>query len=384
MVSAATLPNQASPTSSNAMKATPDAPAVMNPFIKASRERTLVGPSNVGDITTTAIQTQLFDVPAGGFLRYIELDVTMAGGAAGLATVAEDEDAPFTILDSIVLTDVNGNPLVGPVSGYDLYLIQKWGGYDFSCDAKQAPGYTAPDSDGDFRFQLRLPVEISARDGYGSLANMDASQTFKLQWSYSADSVVYSTSPDTLGDVTVNIAVDIWDRPPPVDARGAQNAQFPPAHGTTQYWKKATYDLQSGDVTQRLARIGNNIRNLVMIWRDTSGDRAPTTFPDPIRFQIDDHAFDLITRTRLRNRMWRQYGYSGTADTAGAEDSGVFVWNFDHDLDGKPGFSNRLGLLHTHQGTKLELIGSTGEAGVLTVLTNDIAVPAGQEVRGNL
>lgn len=382
MVSAATLPPASTPTSGNAMKATPDAPApATNPFIKASRERTLVGPTDTGDIGASAVQTELLNVAAGGFLRYVELEVTMAGCAAGLATVAEDEDAPFNILDQIVLTDVNGNPLFGPVNGYHAYLIQKYGGYDFACDAKQSPGYVAPDSDGDFSFQLRIPVEISGRDGYGSLANMDASQTFKLQWSYAASSAVYTTAPDTLGDVTVKMGVEIWDRPPPVDARGAQNAQFPPGHGTTQYWKGTAYDLVSGENTQRLSRVGNNIRNLILVWRNTSGARQ-TTLMDPLRFQIDDQAFDLLTQTRLRNRMWRQYGYQGTVDTAGALDKGVFVWNFDHDLDGKPGYSNRLGLLHTHQGTKLELIGSTSAAGVLTVLTNDIAVPSGAELVG--
>ena len=383
MVSAAVLPKNAKPTSENAMKATPDQPVGQNPFIKASRERTLIGPtkSEVG-FGASAIQTEVLDVPAGGFLRYLVMEVTATGGA-GAATAKED--APFSVIDQFTLSDVNGNALIGPMNGYHLYLMEKYGGYTWGGDAKLRPSYSAlSTSNGNFAFTLRIPIEISGRDGYGALANMDASQTFKVQWITAGTSAVYASGPaTTVPDLTVKFGVEIWDYPPPTDARGVANQQFPPAHGTTQYWKSTTYDLQSGEVTQRLARVGNNIRNLILVYRVSSA-RSTTNFPDPVRFQIDDQAFDLLTRSRLRDRMYDLYGYTGTSDAAGALDTGVFVWNFDHDLDGRPGYSNRLGLLHTHQGTKLELIGSTGAAGVLTVLTNDIAVPAGNELVGRL
>lgn len=384
MVSAATLSNQARPTSDDAMKATPEgAPGVLNPFIKASRERTLIGPQVSQQIGASAVQTELLDIPAGGFLRYLILEVSASGGTS-TGTAVLDEDGPFSILDSFVLTDVNGNPLVGPMNGYHLYLLDKYGGYNAVFDPKLRDNFSvADDENGNFSFTLRIPIEISARDGYGALANMDASQTFKVQWSFAANSAVFSTVPDgTQPTVTVKIGVEIWDRPPPVDARGASNAQFPPGHGTTQYAKYTAYDLQNGEVTQRLSRVGNNIRNLIFVWRDTSGDRQESTWLDPVRFQIDDQAFDLLTRQRLIDRMSDLYRYTGAKDSAGALDTGVFVWNFDHDLDGTPGYSNRLGLLHTHQGTKLELVGSVGEAGVLSVITNDIAVPRGSEMVG--
>jgi hypothetical protein len=381
------MAREAKPTSEKPMKATPDTPGPVRPFIKASRERTLLNQAPATTAVLGAAQQgpHTVYITSGGFLRAVWIDVVAAGGVAGLNNAVLTEDAPFNVLQNFTLQDVNGNILVGPFSGHTLYLIDKYGGYEFQSDPRMRENYTGGGNPGNFAFSLRIPIEISGRDAYGCLPNQNSSQQFKAEWFTAASASVFSAGPDTKPTVTYSIGVEIWDQPPSNGPRGEENELFPPGLGATQYWRPSVYDLQSGDVTQRLSRVGNSIRNLIMIYRNSAGTaRTTTNFPSSYRLQIDDKAYDHITRVRHRNRMNGQYGYTGTAEAAGALDTGVFVWNMDHDLDGKPGWSNRLGLLDTHEGTKLEFIGQTGAAGQLTVLTNDIATRPVDEVMGKL
>ena len=55
---------------------------------------------------------------------------------------------------------------------------------------------------------------------------------------------------------------------------------------------------------------------------------------------------------------------------------GVWLEDFAHEFDGKIGNELRDGWLGTVQSTRLELSGTFGSAGTLTILTNDVA-PAG-------
>lgn len=390
----ATLDKSARPVAPTAMgtQPRPDQEAaagqLVRPFIKASRERTLMGPSGP---TLNVFDTQSqgpydLEIPAGGFLRGLHIDVTATGGSD--ANADADQDGPFSVLQNVTLQDVNGNILVGPFSGFELYLIEKYGGYWNMGDAKLKPSYTAVAVSGNFAFSLYIPVEISGRDGYGSLPNQNSSQTFKLQYQIGTLAQVYGTNVPAAGeapDLAISVGLDIWDQPPPTGPRGEANEQMPPGLGATQYWRPSTYTLPSGNFTQRFGRVGNNIRNLILVHRNTSDSlRSTTNFPSTYRLQIDDKAFDHNTRARLRDRMAKQYGYGAAADAAEGLDTGVFVWNFDHDLDGKPGFSNRHGLLETHEGTKLEILGDTGAAATLKVITNDIASQPSSEVYGRL
>ncbi|NEC08660.1 hypothetical protein, partial [Streptomyces sp. SID7909] len=88
----------------------------------------------------------------------------------------------WNVISEIALIDVNGAPVVGPFSGYDLYLINKYGGYGYASDPKQSPMYSGVSATGgNFRMLLRVPVEFSAREGLGALPNANAASTWKLR-----------------------------------------------------------------------------------------------------------------------------------------------------------------------------------------------------------
>jgi hypothetical protein len=79
--------------------------------------------------------------------------------------------------------------------------------------------------------------------------------------------------------------------------------------------------------------------------------------------------------------MYERSGYGGAVgatipanDAAQGLDNGVFVYDFMHEFDGMLGRENRDLWLPTLGSTRLELQGSFGAAGTLTVLTNDVAI----------
>lgn len=355
-----------------------EAPAARIPFIAASRDRMEPFHDDVKTLTGSSAQVvSNVDVPAIGFLAEIELLVEATGGAAGAATVASHEDAPWNVLQQLSLADVNGNPLFFPMSGFNAKLVQKYGAYSFVTDPAELPSFADVDTDGNFAFVLKLPVWISPRDGLGCLANMNASQTYKISYSLAAANTVYTTQPDTLPDVRVRGWIHVLTQPRPQAVDGSPQATEPPNHGTTQYQSFSVFNLSGGNQTIRLPRVGNIVRTLIAVMEDSNGDRSDDDFPDATRLEFDGNLMEDIHKTLHKDRMADQWGFTAGTDVAGGVETGVFVWGFTYDLDGKAGFENRQKYLHTTQASRLDLVGEFGaNAAKLSIITNDIAVPA--------
>jgi hypothetical protein len=156
---------------------------------------------------------------------------------------------------------------------------------------------------------------------------------------------------------------------------------------TTQFWSAQIYNLNAGAQTVRLTRVGNYIRNLIFILRRSAGTRVngQTDWPDPMTMYLDARPVDIASKLLLQEQMFRRSGFGArsqyaavtvaeTKDAAGSLDSGVFVYDFTHEFDQSLGQENRDLWLPTLGSTRLELQGSVGNAGTLTVLTNDVAI----------
>lgn len=348
-----------------------DAPLPVNPFVRGSREHAEPFDDRSTQMTAAQIQISNIDVPAYGYLRHIFLLVTLSAGAGGAAVTRED--APWIVLANVQLLDVSGQPIVGPFSGYDLFLANKWGAYTFSTDPAASPLFSALDANGNGTFFLRVPVEIAGRDGLGALPNMASNATYKLGYTIAANTGVFSTIPAGAQPlVRVQAWAECWTQPPPTDLRGMTNTQSPPARGTTQYWSKSQFNVPAAEFRARLPRVGNLIRNLVCVLRTTAPARSTTNFPDPFRIELDGVILTNEGRNVRRQYMAERYGFALTS----AFDTGVIVFDFTHDLDYHPGNEMRDLYLPTSDATRLELVGTFGAAGVLDVLVNDIK-PAG-------
>lgn len=355
----------------------PDKPvtATPNPFVRAARE--VIEP--FGDNSTlllAASATQVSDiqVPAFGWCRAVIVRVDATGGVGGGATVSTKEDAPWSVFSDLAFTDTNGRPLVGPFTGFDLYLLNKWGGYTFAMDPATFATFTAvavgAGASGNFTFSLRIPLEVSVRDGLGSLPNQNASSVYRITYTIAAASAVYLVLPaTTLPTVRVRFYLESWSPVDPADPRGVPNQQTPPAPGTTQHWSKSTPPVVPGDQRIRMTRVGNMIRTLIFTLRTGAGARTTVDFPDLLRLEWDGKNLAV-----LHNIILRQYMQERSRLTP---DTGVLVVDYTHDLDGFLGQEMRDQWLPTTQATRLELVGTFGaSAANLQVLTNDVS-PAG-------
>lgn len=357
------------------------------PFTRAAHEHVEPFWDNSLILDTNTHQIGPIDVPAYGFLRGIRVLVNATGGVASV-TVAAQEDAPWIALQQIVLADVNSAPIVGPFSGFDLYLVTKWGGYynsnlsdprTWSTFSATAVGASAS---GNFAFELFIPVEICPRDALGSLANQNSSSTYKITYTHNNLAGIYSTAPNTTAPtMRVRFLLSAWTQPDATDLRGNPCATTPPAHGTTAFWSKTTFNLATGQQTQRLPRVGNYIRNIIIVVRDNAnGTRATgkTDFPDPFAIYYDTRLLKNYIQGLWQSQMERIFEFiNGVGDVAGGIDNGVFVEDYMHEFDGTAGYELRDLWLPTVQSTRLEVQGQFSAATKVDVITNDIS-PVGQ------
>lgn len=363
-----TTPNTLTPTA-GAAGPTP-APQLLVPFSRAAtrvNEPTELDRSEV--LTSNSKLLGPIDVPARGFFRYLYVLVEATGGDDGNATVAAKEDAPWSVIQEISLTDVGGGQLIQPMTGYEMYLINLLGGYGYADNPTATPNYSAMDTNGNFKFALRVPVEIRARDGLGAIGNQDSSQTYKFNVTLSPSTDVYATAPDTLPTVRVRAWLGAWAVPPAANSLGQPNAVLPPAHGTVQNWTKETFNVSSGEQTVPIKRVGNLTRKLIFVFRNASGGaRSTANLPPQLRLHWDAGDIFIEPKELRLDEMYRQHGVSAP--------TGVLVYNFDDEFIGKSGQELCDGYLPLGPTARFELKGVFGAAGTVTKLINDV-LPAG-------
>lgn len=347
------------------------------PFTRASAESREQGNTDTTK-TMTASQQALgtFDIPANGYFDGLVVKVTATGGDHSTAGAVADEDGPWNALQNITIQEPNGSTIPYFNSGYGLMLAAKFGGYWFGNDPRQSPVFSAVDGEGNFTWICRIPIGLNRREALGSLPNQDSDATFKFKADLAASGTVYSTPPDTtLPDVRVQTWLEAWEMPA-ATAGNMRNVTEPPAMNTTQFWTEVPHDVQAGIDKVRLTRMGNYIRNFIFVLRRTSGTRAngQSDWPEQTTLWFDKRPRDIIDKDVWSHTIYERYGYTGTPDSAGAPENGVFPYDFCHDLNGRVSWETRDGWLETISSSRVELEGNFGNAGTLTVMYNDVAV----------
>lgn len=348
-------------------------------FIRASDEN--LQPGNL-DRTTAVLSANtidlgITDVPAYGYLRWLYILVQATGGAAGLNNAVAAEDSPWSILRNISLTEPNGATILQVDDGFDLYLLNKLGGYvpTNAADPKSSPNFTAVATSGNFQFLLRVPVEVSARDGLGALPNQDSAGQFKFRCQIGTAANVYSTQPDTKPVVRIRAWMAAWDQPAP-NAAGMAQEVSPPAVGTTSFWSKQSgITVASGNNTIELKRKGNYLRQIIFILR-RAGSRAngQSDWPAETQFKRDAFPARYYLDEVWKQQMFERTGFAVVGDAANGLNNGVRFHDYMHEFDGGLGFENRDLWQPTRGSTRLEIVGSFANATTLDVLYNDVAI----------
>jgi hypothetical protein len=392
------------------MASQPQAPASAIPFSRASTLATMRDASR----TYTPGQQDQVQLQTNAFIENVVMDVNCTI-AANSATVTLAADSPWQVIQTIRLDDPAGQSIVAPITGYQLYLLNKYLP-DVECnfDPKQDPNYFATTGSGgtagSFSFRLIIPIEHRRRDALGALNNSAANQRYLITLNIIPSfATLYGTAPSsTAANITVQFYQMYWTTPPAsiTTSQGASQTQRTPAGlGTVGFVRFEQHNEVSGGGSPQLQlnNVGDYISSIIFVLRDTAGARdiyAPAqsatnaNWPPEFDWWINDfqvHALSTygppgVTAALGSGGLWprgmaRFYGYYNAYESAGGLDNGVYVLYMLHGLfDRKENFGPANQYLPTDATTKLQIRGSNWGSGAknLEVLTRMLRPIAGQ------
>jgi hypothetical protein len=277
----------------------------------------------------------------------LKVETTSAGG--GTTTSVGSKDYPFNALSYVRVKQPNGQTMFSVSNAHHLAMIQKWGltrptpGVDPRADINfQATAGTAPT----IQFGLRIPFELDLRDALGALPNKDAAAPFTLEIGLNSTSTIFSTAPVTAPTIKITPILEAYDQPPE-SLDGKPVATTPPNMNTLQRWTEQSITMVSGSFDARVRKLGNYLRELIFISKNSSGVRivsptpvsgtTPTGWSDPIQIVLDEDVKDNVPYWLWFRDMQEIWGYGTTFggatsapanDTAGGLDDGVFPYQY--------------------------------------------------------
>lgn len=358
------------------------------PFVAGSRPTKESDYDDTAVFATTEQRFDSYEVTPTGFLGLVWLLVTCTT-AGNAATVAFADDAPFNALSRVEFRDVGSQPQIGVIDGYQLYVVNKYGGYVNVGDPKWSNYYSvtagAGATGGSFQYVLFLPIRVVMRDAFGELENTSASATFTVDVSLNTTANVYDTAPTNAGTVRLRYLLEGHQDPNDTDINGFPVAQAPPASQTTQYWESSPIDIATGTFNRTIRNFNGLLRMMVFIARgssdtlrstgETAFDGAPFSLQYEANLLWNSVPFDL-----WRHWIATHYGYTGdlpaagtesAKTTAGARDHGVYpVWDWILNFGHKPGEELRYTYPPVSDATKLTIKGSMDASVKLDILYN--------------
>lgn len=212
---------------------------------------------------------------------------------------------------------------------------------------------------------------------------MDASARYNLQIQLNSGTAaanvgpLYVTAPTGYPTLSIGVEVLCRSQPPAADLYGNANSITPPAVGTVNYWSQQTFSSLSGAQYLQLSRVGNSIRNHILVFRDTAGT-TPTRSQAELADMPTTFQFNWDTGVRY-------VSYTSTTRFIQLESSGYDVpkgvITFPNTLDPDKLAVSEFGdeWMTTVGATKLQLQFTPLSTVNLTVLTNDL-VPASAAV----
>jgi hypothetical protein len=325
-------------------------PAAVTPalrFTVASRsQRRFANTQTVSNLTATSFQP--IQLPATGFNRKISLYFSAAMTCASAGAVVAG-DGPFNLIANITLTDATGQPIVQPISGYNLYLCNKYLSTgcveatnlaNFQENPQSGPefNYAATSTTGTAVFRLDLELEQDSNNGYGSIPNLDSNASLQLKIDVAAYTVAFSGT--TVATATVQVRVTQWYWAPVASTVGGLAASTQPV-GFGDYLE-TRYETQtataSAENTLNLTNRGGQIKGIIAVSR-AAGVRTALTAATNVGLLLDNNPIDEgVTLEEFYDFLRRTYGYVGTdlttaytpltAGTLPGLDRGVLVWPF--------------------------------------------------------
>jgi hypothetical protein len=336
----------------------------MVPFDQASKRGIEPGPAFTFTPGAGSITLGPTGLPAQGYLRAIEIDVSTAAVGTGGGS-ENSEDSPWDLLEVIRLQDTNGNQL-DDLSGFALFTDNVYGGYAGAPDPR-VDDFFKNEAEKNHSFSLMLVREL-APNGFGAIANMSASQAYKLTLRIAAAAAFYKKAPATKNEeFNLSVWLHFWQLPDDVDMLHRPQVQTPPFHGTTQYRWFAPENATTTNFNLSITQTGNEIRLINLIGR-VAGKRNFEAFPEPFQFRWDTELL-LIAGVRQLRKIAREL----TNDQVEVM-PGVLPLPFNFGEGRFVGGSGVNSWLPTVTATRLQITGTAPKAGTVDVFVNDVSV----------
>lgn len=356
------------------------------PFTRASVMRSTTGQTVTGTLSASTQVLQDLAVPVGGFVRYFEIQVTITS-AGNSAAVAYQPDTFWNFFNQVSVVNASGDPILSPISGYQLYLINKYGLHTFlPQDPKLYDEFTqglgfatgTGGTAGSGTFKLRIPFEVCARDALGCLPNSASNMTYNVKLIVNTLTSIYSTSPTVAPTFAVATSAYWWSAPPPVSPTGVPQEVAPMSVGATALWRVQTIPVSAGDIILKLSAVGATIRNMICTLRTTANARTAADMPAVMQFRVNGTSllYKTVAQVNSDTASLFRFDRTATRDAAGGLDNAVFL-PFP-EMNGMRGYASpdapRDQWLPTEAGTALEIQGTSwgATAGKLEVLTNEL------------
>lgn len=289
-------------------------------------------------LQSTAQDVGPIDIKAYDYMRSLLLLVQCSAAGSGTATSVYAADGPFNALSYVRVKQPNGQTMYSVSSGFHAAMVHKYGLYRQNNDPYASANYvatagTAPT----FTFLIRVPFELDLRDALGALPNKDAAAPFTLELGLNPLSTVFATSPGTSPTIKITPILEAYDQPPEtLDGKPVDTT--PPNMNTLQRWTEQTITMVSGQYDARVRKLGNYVRELIFLSKNSSGARIDTNgWADPVQIVLDEDVKDNIPQALWEQDIYEVWGYGGAvpngavigrADVADGQSIGVWPYQY--------------------------------------------------------
>lgn len=306
--------------------------------------------SNTQTVSNLAGSTsfQPIQLPATGFVRKVSLYFTASVTSASAGAVVAG-DGPWNLINNITLTDATGQPVVQPLSGYNMYLVNKHFSFG-SGENTNIPrpyenphvgpefAYASTATTGTATFRLDIDLEQDYNSGYGCVPNLDSNASLQVKIDVNPYTNAFTGTTVSAATVSVRIEQHYWA---PVGSTVGGVAAMTQPVGFGDY-VETRIDTQtvsaSSENTVQLTNRGGLIKGIFVVSR-AAGVRTAVTAGTNVGLIVDNTPVDEgVTLESHYDMVRRAYGYIGadlttsyaplTAGTLPGLDRGVVVWPF--------------------------------------------------------
>lgn len=253
-------------------------------------------------VVMSAVQQDLVhNITPGGFLRGFRVEINSSGGVLGAGVLVAD--APVSVIRSASLENIDGAPIIYPMSGWTLNVRQKYTRPWLLPPALRA-NWSATINPA---FSLWVNPEI--KQTAGVLSNTDARAQYRSKITIGPTGDLATGAVTTPPTLIVNQWLETWGQPDSFDLEKRPIEEMPPGLNVQTISRKQPIPLNAAgaDNTLQLALTGNEIRCIILTTRNSSNVRTDL-LSDPVRWRIDTKSLGVFSPQEIFDRMADFYG----------------------------------------------------------------------------